>query len=332
MQDFPEQLKRFLRPVGSQALPGWVLPNANEPRWLVPAGRKRLGNAIKFAPPSNLIPKIALGLFSMLDRLSDFAGLTAATKVLIGESFLAECAELIKIPLDRVGICFGRDLKTQKLIVFDLAGNSPAILKIASGPLAGELIAREANGLILASKDNWWQNFAPKLIGKFTIGGRPALLIERFFGSTLAAKNMETLYKMVDQRTYSVKMTIEDWWQSLKLPTSNQVEKAYENCCKSGAINLVSPIGLVQGDFSTWNAIMVGKTIKIIDWEYSMENTPLIFDQAYCLWARSNLLKCSRPRWISKTHYNSILGLGYFWLKLRDLITTKRGITFCVKL
>ena len=338
-----------------------------ELRYVASNRRGSLGAITRFAPPTKRIPKMLMGLFGLID----FRFPLVAKSIHISEEFLKQAATLLEIPVNLIGIYVGEPNDRQKLVVTDVEGKSQFVLKMAVGSEADVAIERERNALEnfshLGRKAHQEADFvnsvfsvrdiplsAPQIQQVESVCGKSALLIERIPGKQLTPEEFnktffekksdfrqqvlgirndegEGSHKGTEHRDY---VSVGTWLDhSLKLNTSN-LNPLIDSCHESGALDLLSPLGVVHGDFAPWNAIRrqadenlklnhlklkTGDSLRLclIDWEFSRPGTPLVFDIAYAAWCYEELL----GRTVSSVEpelWKKLVALGALWRKIRS--------------
>ena len=124
------------------------------------------------------------------------------------------------------------------------------------------------------------------------------------------------------------------------IETDNSIfESLIEDCNKTGALELRSLIGVVHGDFTPWNILSrradynrkifsvkmtcknnsVFQSFCAVDWEFSKDNTPLIFDYAYAVWCYDKLLG-KKVKSITLEYRKQLISLGALWMELRKIL------------
>lgn len=345
------------------AVPFRVVKRKGEMRYIASNQRGSLAAITRFAPPTKSLPK----LFLRLGAAVDFRLPGLASPLPVSIEFLEQAAGRLNIPVERIGIYVGEPNDRRKLVICDVENESNWILKLAVGSEAEAAILRELASLQAVSRDLLAVNiqsgapcfFAPSVREVDPLCGHAAILIERVQGKQLTPEEFEAAFCATGTGDWvqgsgvasrkgtenTELITVKDWFNESRVFSldKNSVRDALTRCCKCGALDLRSSVGVVHGDFAPWNILCVGKE-KVtgfrmeadkdspttnnrsanncqsrycaIDWEFSRADTPLIFDYAYVAWCYSKLLD-RRIAGIDDERWNQLVALGALWKELR---------------
>jgi hypothetical protein len=332
-----------------------AIKRKGEFRYIASLKRGSLSSIARFAPPTKIIPKIILKLASLIDfRIS--AKFNWVISISVSKDFLLQVADLLETSFENVGFYVGESTPQQKLVAADITGESNFVLKIARGAEADESIRREANGIKNALSDGYsWPLGIPSTPNIKPICGRDAILIERIQGSQLTPKEFENLFfdefnlfipqdfcytKSCDDILHKksdkandkprTNITIGEWLESTTIYNAESLVSIIETCRQNGALEILSPLGIVHGDFAPWNVIKKEKTGKkskvtkpmfkesliAVDWEFSSKDKPVVFDIAYAVWCYETLLGRKSTK-IKSTKWKQLVSLGALWEEIR---------------
>ena len=315
-------------------------------RYIASLKRGSLNAMTRFAPPTKRLPRLIVMFAGWIDfRIS--GKFNWILPLSISEDFLSQVANLLDASLEDIGLYVGEPTAQQKLVVIDITGKSHFVLKIARGAEADESIRRETMGIKNAISYECWPLGIPAIRNIEPICGREAILVERVKGSQLTQNEFEKLFfddkyilhKTNTERDKSNTITIEQWLDSTSISKSEILTPIIDKCRKIGALEILSPLGLVHGDFAPWNVIkketsrnlgretkdpkMFKSSLIAIDWEFSCQDKPVIFDIAYAAWCYETLLGRQAAK-IKATKWKQLVSLGALWEKMRNEFCTQR--------
>jgi hypothetical protein len=313
-------------------------------RYIASLKRGSLNAMTRFAPPTKKIPKLIFMFAGWIDfRFS--VKFNWIIPLAISEDFLSQVANLLKASPEDIGLYVGEPTAQQKLIITDVTGKSDFVLKLARGAEADESIRRETMGIKNAISDDSWSLGIPSIRNIDPIFGREAILVERVKGSQLTQNEFEKLFfddedilHQTNAECDKSTTTIEQWLESTSISKSKSLAPIIDKCRTIGALDISSSLGIVHGDFAPWNVITkkesrnlgletkaprLTKSLLIaIDWEFSSQDKPVIFDIAYAAWCYETLLGRQAMK-IETIKWEQLVSLGALWEKMRNELCTQ---------
>ncbi|WP_163511443.1 phosphotransferase [Fodinicola acaciae] len=280
------------------------VPNAREPRMLVPADLPRAasGAVRRFSAGlsraehlTRLVAGLALRLPGSGRLLADRLRITATGHP---ESIETHLSDLLGMPV-LVGIGVGALRANQKpvLQVFDRAGRTVAFVKVGDGPVSRQLVEREAVALREVNgrcwqrlrtptvvHNGWWRDLRLLVISPVPATSRPRL--RRAGGPPTAA--MAELAAGFDSGTRK----IADCPLLSRLRTTADLLADGENARRLGsAVDAIEAragdvslrLGGWHGDWTPWNMSARGQQVGLWDWERFDTGVPVGFDLVHFL-------------------------------------------------
>ena len=227
-------------------------------RYIASNQRGSLKAVTCFAPPTKWLPRMILGALGLVDfKIPGFE-----KTVPVSQTFLEQCGDALKIPVNRLGVYVGEPNEQQKLVIIDVTGESAFVLKMAVGAEADTAIEQEALGGSLAAGTEKWAGMVPGIQRCDPLCGRPVIRVERIPGRQLNPDEFEKVFFSVESSLSDQGLSFKDggvcvgeWLNQNLIPYPLNLEPLIDTCRECGALELRSPIGIVHGDFAPWNVI-----------------------------------------------------------------------------
>lgn len=281
------------------------VPNAREPRMLVPADLPRAASGAVRRFSAGLsrtehLTRLAAGLALRLPGahrlLADRLRITSASRA--PESIETHLSELLGMPvLVSIGVGARRANQKPVLQVFDRTGRTVAYVKVGDGPISRQLVEREAQALREVAARCWqrlrtptvvhdgsWRDLRLLAISPVPAASRPRL--GRPSGPPTAA--MAELAAGFDGgistvsgsplfgRLRSAVETVIDGRSAVELGTAlDRIED------RRG--NVALRLGGWHGDWTPWNMSVRGQQVGLWDWERFDTGVPVGFDLMHFL-------------------------------------------------